>query len=143
MTTMLKHLDRLGTAIGSGVSAYNSAIASLESRVLVTSRRFTELQGLAELEAPRQVDQQPRTLAPSTTSAATELESSSDRADGSVGSIADQPDAGPDDFTWADPETEGDGSPPGLDAQEAAALAAGRSAESGTHPRDGRSSDVA
>ena len=143
MTTMLKHLDRLGTAIGSGVSAYNSAIASLESRVLVTSRRFTELQGLAKLEAPRQVDQQPRTLAPSTTSAATELQSSSDRADGSVGSIADQPDAGPDDFTWADPETEGDGSPPGLDAQEAAALAAGRSAESGMHPRDGRSSDVA
>jgi DNA recombination protein RmuC len=64
---MLGHLDKLGTALGSGVTAYNRAIASLESRVLVTGRRFTELQGLPiPLDPPRQVDQQPRSLASQT-----------------------------------------------------------------------------
>jgi DNA recombination protein RmuC len=64
LATMLGHLDRLGSALGSGVTAYNKAIASLESRVLVTGRRFTEMQGLPiPLEAPRQVDQQPRSVA--------------------------------------------------------------------------------
>jgi DNA recombination protein RmuC len=64
LATMLGHLDKLGSALGSGVTAYNRAIASLESRVLVTGRRFTELQGLPiPLDAPRQVDQQPRSVA--------------------------------------------------------------------------------
>jgi DNA recombination protein RmuC len=64
LATMLGHLDKLGSALGSGVTAYNKAIASLESRVLVTGRRFTELQGLPiPLDAPRQVDQQPRSVA--------------------------------------------------------------------------------
>ncbi len=63
IATMLGHLDKLGAALGSGVTAYNRTVASLESRVLVTGRRFTELQGLPQtLEAPRQVDQQPRLL---------------------------------------------------------------------------------
>ncbi len=64
--TMLGHLDKLGAALGSGVAAYNKTIASLESRVLVTGRRFTELQGLPDtLEAPRQVESTPRS-APAT-----------------------------------------------------------------------------
>jgi DNA recombination protein RmuC len=64
LATMLGHLDKLGSSLGAGVTAYNRAIASLESRVLVTGRRFTELQGLPiPLESPRQVDQQPRSLA--------------------------------------------------------------------------------
>lgn len=59
--TMLGHLDRLGTALGSGVSAYNRTIASLEARVLVTGRRFVELQELDEpLDTPRQVEVLPR-----------------------------------------------------------------------------------
>jgi DNA recombination protein RmuC len=66
LATMLGHLDKLGSSLGAGVTAYNRAIASLESRVLVTGRRFTELQGLpVPLESPRQVDQQPRSLASS------------------------------------------------------------------------------
>jgi DNA recombination protein RmuC len=64
LATMIGHLDKLGAALGSGVTAYNRAIASLESRVLVTGRRFAEMQGLPiPLEAPRQVDQQPRSVA--------------------------------------------------------------------------------
>jgi DNA recombination protein RmuC len=63
MGTMLGHLDKLGSSLASGVGAYNRTIASLESRVLVTGRRFTELQGLTDLEAPRQVDVTPRSVA--------------------------------------------------------------------------------
>lgn len=62
MATMLGHLDKLGSALSSGVGAYNRTIASLESRVLVTGRRFTELQGLDELESPRQIDLTPRSV---------------------------------------------------------------------------------
>ena len=63
MATMLGHLDKLGSALASGVGAYNRTIASLESRVLVTGRRFTELQGLDELPAPHQVEASPRSVA--------------------------------------------------------------------------------
>lgn len=63
LATMLSHLDKLGAALSSGVGAYNRAVASLESRVLVTGRRFTELQGLPDLAAPRQVDTTPRSVA--------------------------------------------------------------------------------
>lgn len=64
LATMLGHLDKLGSSLGAGVTAYNRAIASLESRVLVTGRRFAEMQGLPiPLDPPRQVDQQPRSLA--------------------------------------------------------------------------------
>jgi DNA recombination protein RmuC len=64
LATMLGHLDKLGSALASGVGAYNRTIASLESRVLVTGRRFTELQALDEpLESPRQVDITPRSVA--------------------------------------------------------------------------------
>jgi DNA recombination protein RmuC len=62
MATVLGHLDRLGAALGSGVSAYNRTIASLESRVLVTGRRFTEMQGLAEMQTPRQVEVAPTSV---------------------------------------------------------------------------------
>lgn len=61
--TMLGHLDRLGTSLGAGVSAYNRTVASLESRVLVTGRRFTELQGLEDPLSPRQVDAAVRAIA--------------------------------------------------------------------------------
>ena len=62
LATMLGHLDKLGNALASGVGAYNRTIASLESRVLVTGRRFAELQGLPEIDPPRQVDVTPRAV---------------------------------------------------------------------------------
>jgi DNA recombination protein RmuC len=74
LTTMLGHLDKVGSSLGSSVTAYNKAIASLESRVLVTGRRFTELQGIpAPLESPRQVDQQPRAVVATTLAGAEDL----------------------------------------------------------------------
>jgi DNA recombination protein RmuC len=62
LAVMVGHLDRLGTSLGSSVAAYNRTIASLESRVLVTGRRFAALQGLAEPTGPDQVEGTPRAV---------------------------------------------------------------------------------
>ena len=40
---MADHLARLGKSLGSATDSYNSAIASFESRVLVSARKFKEL----------------------------------------------------------------------------------------------------
>jgi DNA recombination protein RmuC len=63
LAVMVGHLDRLGASLGSSVAAYNRAIASMETRVLVTGRRFAGLQGLAEPESPRQLEVTPRAIA--------------------------------------------------------------------------------
>ena len=60
------HLDKLGRSLSAAVAAYNSHVGALESRVLVTARRFSELgavAGDAEISEPRVVDQSPRPLA--------------------------------------------------------------------------------
>lgn len=59
--TMGGHLDRVGRSLGAAVTAYNQAVASIEGRVLVTARRFRDLEVTDQELAPlRPVDQVPR-----------------------------------------------------------------------------------
>lgn len=61
--TVGRHLDKLGRSLKSSVESYNSAVGSLESRVLVTARHFSDVAELDEpLEAPRPVEEAPRPL---------------------------------------------------------------------------------
>lgn len=55
------HLSKVGSSLESSVKAYNQAIGSLESRVLVTSRKFHELKVVDEaVSAPDSIDLAPR-----------------------------------------------------------------------------------
>ncbi len=61
LATMGGHLAKLGHQITGAVQAYNHTVSSLESRVLVTARRLTELKVADdELTAPQQVEQATR-----------------------------------------------------------------------------------
>ena len=61
--TMGGHLDRLGRSLTSAVGAYNKAVGSLETRVLVSARRFHDLEiGPGELETPEAVTDTARPL---------------------------------------------------------------------------------
>jgi DNA recombination protein RmuC len=61
LSTMGDHLAKVGTSLGSAVTAYNKAIGSLESRVLVSARRLGDLGVSADdLETPGQVEVAPR-----------------------------------------------------------------------------------
>jgi DNA recombination protein RmuC len=58
-----EHWTSVGKHLGGAVKAYNEATASLESRVMVSARRFGEIQVAAnEVAALTQVEQQPRVL---------------------------------------------------------------------------------
>jgi DNA recombination protein RmuC len=60
-----EHLARVGKGLASATDSYNSAIASLETRVLVTARKFKELGATsqdAEIIELRAVDSVPRRL---------------------------------------------------------------------------------
>ena len=58
-----RHVDGLGRALTTAVSTYNRTVGSLESRVLVSARKLSEL-GIvdAELEQPRPVEETVRPL---------------------------------------------------------------------------------
>ncbi|GAB3462529.1 hypothetical protein GCM10027570_49030 [Streptomonospora sediminis] len=64
LSTLGGHVEGLGKALSRTVSAYNQTVGSLESRVLVTARRFEEL-GLVDddLARPEGVHEQARPLA--------------------------------------------------------------------------------
>jgi DNA recombination protein RmuC len=74
LATMGGHLAKLGTEIGGAVKAYNNTVSSLESRVLVTARRLTELQVVEDdLASPAQVEVATRQVqAPELVASATE-----------------------------------------------------------------------
>lgn len=58
LASMNGHLDQLGRSLNAAVGHYNQTVGSLESRVLVTARRF------GDLPAPRQVDAASRSISP-------------------------------------------------------------------------------
>jgi DNA recombination protein RmuC len=61
LSTMGGHVSTLGKQLTGAVTAYNKAVSSLESRVLVQARRFADLQVADdELAAPAQIDVLPR-----------------------------------------------------------------------------------
>ena len=63
--TLNGHLDSVGRSLNAAVGNYNQAVGSLESRVLVAARRFTELSVVDdELDSPRQVETAARSVAP-------------------------------------------------------------------------------
>jgi DNA recombination protein RmuC len=63
---MNDHFGRVGTSLKGAVDSYNKAMASLETRVLVSARRFQDLKATdtgKEIGAPLQIDATPRTVA--------------------------------------------------------------------------------
>jgi DNA recombination protein RmuC len=57
LANLTSHLDHVGRSLNAAVGHYNSAMGSLESRVLVAARRFTDLAVTDdELPAPRPVE---------------------------------------------------------------------------------------
>lgn len=64
LVTVGAHLDKLGTQLGRAVDSFNSTVSSMESRVLVTARRLSELQ-VSEVPVPQPtpIDRHPRRVA--------------------------------------------------------------------------------
>ncbi|MFT3874480.1 MAG: DNA recombination protein RmuC [Nocardioides sp.] len=64
LATMSGHLDQVGRSLNAAVTHFNTAVGSLETRVLVSARRFSELAVTDdELPGPRQVEVRARTVA--------------------------------------------------------------------------------
>jgi DNA recombination protein RmuC len=60
LSTMTGHLDKVGRSLSAAVTAYNSGIGTLESRVLVSARRLADLSVVhpevdGDLESPEQI----------------------------------------------------------------------------------------
>ena len=64
--TLADHFSRVGTSFNTAIGHYNKAVASLETRVLVSARKFKELGASAQddIPAPAQIESAPRALTP-------------------------------------------------------------------------------
>ncbi|QVL58295.1 MAG: DNA recombination protein RmuC [Simkaniaceae bacterium] len=65
ITDMGEHWNKVGRTLASSVDAYNKAVGSLESRVLVSARKFKEMGAAArsiELETLEGIDRVPREI---------------------------------------------------------------------------------
>lgn len=65
ISVMAAHWARVGKNLGEAVSAYNGAVASMETRVLVSARRFRDLQAVPdgrEIAVLEPVEMIPRTV---------------------------------------------------------------------------------
>lgn len=65
ISDMSGHMDRMGRSLGQAVESYNRTIGSFESRVLVSARKFEELESVpqdVEIPEPRGIGDQPRLL---------------------------------------------------------------------------------
>lgn len=65
VATLAGHWNDVGEKLEKAVGSYNKAIVCLESRVLVSARRFRDLKAAssdAEIPAPDSIDTVPRTL---------------------------------------------------------------------------------
>jgi len=62
---MAGHWSRVGRNLGEAVGAYNKTVASLETRVLVSARRFKDLQAVPDgrdIAPIEQIEVLPRSL---------------------------------------------------------------------------------
>jgi DNA recombination protein RmuC len=65
VASLAAHWSEVGDKLDKAVGAYNKSVATLETRVLVTARKFVELEAApadAEIEAPSPVETLPRAL---------------------------------------------------------------------------------
>ena len=64
MSTLIQHLQSIGSALEKAIGSYNKAVGSMESRILPSVRRFKELgaTGAEEIPILEQIDQTPRSL---------------------------------------------------------------------------------
>jgi DNA recombination protein RmuC len=64
INTFAKHFDNIGSNLEKSIGAYNKAVASMESRILPSVRRFKELgvAGSNEISIIEQIDQTPRSV---------------------------------------------------------------------------------
>jgi DNA recombination protein RmuC len=66
ITTMSEHFGRIGSSLKGSVENYNKAVGAMETRVLVSARRFQELKATdtgKELASPVQIEVTPRVVA--------------------------------------------------------------------------------
>ena len=62
--TLAEHFSKMGVSLNTALGHYNKAVGSLETRVLVSARKFKELGASSQdnIESPAQIETVPRLL---------------------------------------------------------------------------------